>query len=287
MAAARARGAVRRALRRRALRRRRQGPAQHDRLRCPHRRAPPGRGRRSGSRPGSPTGSRATSRRPSTASRWRSTPPRPASRSTTTASVAEAGGEESWDPVRLWNYFTGGEAFEAEVERRRAHLQRVPRPDSTSSTAPRPATARSPSTGDQIETTEARTGAALDPSDTLDRAAGGVPRRGPRGRRARRWPRCSPTSTRPTSRRRSTASPSPAVAAPGDAELRGLQRQGLPGRLHRGAQPGADRRRARADPRPGEAHRGRRRQGHAAARRSTPPSRWSAADRRSCRPSRA
>ena len=31
------------------------------------------------------------------------------------ASVAEAGGEESWDPVRLWNYFTGGDAFEAEV----------------------------------------------------------------------------------------------------------------------------------------------------------------------------
>lgn len=31
------------------------------------------------------------------------------------ASVAEAGGEESWDPVRLWNYFTGGDALEAEV----------------------------------------------------------------------------------------------------------------------------------------------------------------------------
>ena len=31
------------------------------------------------------------------------------------ASVAEAGGEASWDPVRLWNYFTGGDTFEAEV----------------------------------------------------------------------------------------------------------------------------------------------------------------------------
>ena len=31
------------------------------------------------------------------------------------ASVAEAGGERSWDPVRLWNYFTGGQEFEAEV----------------------------------------------------------------------------------------------------------------------------------------------------------------------------
>ena len=31
------------------------------------------------------------------------------------ASVAEAGGERSWDPVRLWHHFTGGEDFEAEV----------------------------------------------------------------------------------------------------------------------------------------------------------------------------
>ncbi|GAA1936657.1 VanW family protein [Nocardioides hwasunensis] len=32
------------------------------------------------------------------------------------ASVAEAGGEESWDPVRLWNYFTGGSSSEAQVQ---------------------------------------------------------------------------------------------------------------------------------------------------------------------------
>ena len=31
------------------------------------------------------------------------------------ASVAEAGGEDSWDPVRLWNYFTGGDASEAKT----------------------------------------------------------------------------------------------------------------------------------------------------------------------------
>ena len=30
-------------------------------------------------------------------------------------SVAEAGGERSWDPVRLWNYFTGGDTFRAET----------------------------------------------------------------------------------------------------------------------------------------------------------------------------
>ena len=31
------------------------------------------------------------------------------------ASVAEAGGKQSWDPVRLWNYFTGGDELQAEV----------------------------------------------------------------------------------------------------------------------------------------------------------------------------
>ncbi len=31
------------------------------------------------------------------------------------ASVAAAGGKRSWNPVRLWNYFTGGQDFEAEV----------------------------------------------------------------------------------------------------------------------------------------------------------------------------
>jgi vancomycin resistance protein YoaR len=31
------------------------------------------------------------------------------------ASVSEAGGERSWDPARLWNYFTGGDQLEAEV----------------------------------------------------------------------------------------------------------------------------------------------------------------------------
>jgi vancomycin resistance protein YoaR len=32
------------------------------------------------------------------------------------ASVAEAGGERSWDPVRLWRYFTGGDELRAVVE---------------------------------------------------------------------------------------------------------------------------------------------------------------------------
>ncbi len=82
------------------------------------------------------------------------------------ASVAEAGGEESWDPVRLWNYFTGGEASEAVVE-----------VDETTYNAflagldeQHGATARDGAvsfSGERIETTDARAGRALDPSDTL------------------------------------------------------------------------------------------------------------------------
>ena len=82
------------------------------------------------------------------------------------ASVAEAGGEESWDPVRLWNYFTGGDAFEAEVvvddtafETYLAGLDEQ-----------YGATARDGAVsfdGARVVTKKARTGAALDPGDTL------------------------------------------------------------------------------------------------------------------------
>jgi vancomycin resistance protein YoaR len=82
------------------------------------------------------------------------------------ASVAEAGGEESWDPVRLWNYFTGGDAFEAEVvvddttfETYLAGLDEQ-----------YGATARDGAVsfdGARVVTKKARTGAALDPVDTL------------------------------------------------------------------------------------------------------------------------
>ena len=44
------------------------------------------------------------------------------------ASVAEAGGEESWDPVRLWNYFTGGDDLEAVVTVDEAALGRPGHP---------------------------------------------------------------------------------------------------------------------------------------------------------------
>ena len=82
------------------------------------------------------------------------------------SSVAEAGGEESWDPVRLWNYFTGGEAFDAEVEVDEATYNAF----LTGLDEQHGATARDGAVafaGAQIETTDARPGHALDPSDTL------------------------------------------------------------------------------------------------------------------------
>ncbi|MCW2738942.1 VanW family protein [Nocardioides sp.] len=82
------------------------------------------------------------------------------------ASVAEAGGEESWDPVRLWNYFTGGDTFEAEVTvddaTFNAYLATL---DEQYGAAPRDGAVGFE--GNRVTTTEARTGAALDPATTL------------------------------------------------------------------------------------------------------------------------
>jgi len=87
------------------------------------------------------------------------------------ASVAEAGGERSWDPVRLWNYFTGGDAFEAVVEvDETAYNDFLAGLDEQHGAEPRDGAIRFD--GDQIETTRARAGQALDPSDTLDALEG-------------------------------------------------------------------------------------------------------------------
>ena len=82
------------------------------------------------------------------------------------ASVAEAGGEESWDPVRLWNYFTGGDSFEAEVTVDDATFQAY----LAGLDEQHGATARDGAVsfdGIRIVTKKARTGAALDPAETL------------------------------------------------------------------------------------------------------------------------
>lgn len=82
------------------------------------------------------------------------------------ASVAEAGGERSWDPVRLWNYFTGGDDLEAEVRvddtAFNAYLAEL---DAQYGAAPRDGAVAFD--GVKIRTTKARTGQALDPGDTL------------------------------------------------------------------------------------------------------------------------
>ncbi|WP_210502727.1 VanW family protein [Nocardioides xinjiangensis] len=82
------------------------------------------------------------------------------------ASVEEAGGETSWDPVRLWNYFTGGEELEAEVvvddTAYNAYRARL---DAQHGVVARDGAITF--AGGRIETTAARPGRALDPSDTL------------------------------------------------------------------------------------------------------------------------
>jgi vancomycin resistance protein YoaR len=83
------------------------------------------------------------------------------------ASVAEAGGERSWDPVRLWNYFTGGDAFEAETTVDTATFAAyVAALDEQHGTPPRDGAVTFE--GARVVTTEARTGKALDPADTLE-----------------------------------------------------------------------------------------------------------------------
>ena len=83
------------------------------------------------------------------------------------ASVAEAGGEESWDPVRLWNYFTGGDAFEAEVSVDDAAFQAyLTGLDEQLGTTPRDGAITFE--GAKVVTREARTGTSLDPTSTLE-----------------------------------------------------------------------------------------------------------------------
>ncbi|MBC2932974.1 VanW family protein [Nocardioides sp. zg-1228] len=82
------------------------------------------------------------------------------------ASVAESGGERSWDPVRLWDYFTGGDASEAVVEvDEAAYNAFLAELDEQHGEAPRDGAIAF--AGNRLETTDARAGRALDPSDTL------------------------------------------------------------------------------------------------------------------------
>ena len=83
------------------------------------------------------------------------------------ASVAEAGGESSWDPVRLWNYFTGGEDFEAEVTvEETAFAQTLASLDGQYGAAPREGALGFD--GGSITTVKPRVGRALDPAATRE-----------------------------------------------------------------------------------------------------------------------
>ena len=83
------------------------------------------------------------------------------------ASVAEAGGERSWDPVRLWNYYTGGEDFEAEViVDETAFAQTLTSLDAEYGAAPREGALGFD--GASITTVRPRVGKALDPASTRD-----------------------------------------------------------------------------------------------------------------------
>ena len=82
------------------------------------------------------------------------------------ASVAEAGGERSWDPVRLWNYFTDGDTFEAEVEvDETAYNAWLATMDEQHGTAP--VDGAIAFDGGRMVRTAAIEGEALDPADTL------------------------------------------------------------------------------------------------------------------------
>ena len=82
------------------------------------------------------------------------------------ASVAEAGGQRSWDPVRLWNYFTGGEKLAAVIDvDESAYNAELTRLQEQYGTAARDAAIRFD--GADIVKTEPVSGRAFDPADTL------------------------------------------------------------------------------------------------------------------------
>jgi vancomycin resistance protein YoaR len=86
------------------------------------------------------------------------------------ASVAEAGGERSWDPSRLWDYFTGGDDLEAVVEvDDTAFDALVARLDKRHGREPREGAVGFQ--GDQVTTVQPRAGEALDPAELRDALA--------------------------------------------------------------------------------------------------------------------
>ena len=149
------------------------------------------------------------------------------------ASVAEAGGERSWDPVRLWDYFTGGDTFQAvttvDEAAFAAYLAGLDEQHG--------ATARDGAVtfdGGEIVTTKAREGKALDPDTTRAALEAAFLDEDPSPVALENTtvvPDIDATDVRDGAQLLRLARRGRA----GDAQLRGIRRQGLPGRLHRGA----------------------------------------------------
>ena len=156
------------------------------------------------------------------------------------ASVAEAGGEESWDPVRLWNYFTGGDTFEAEVIVDDAAFQAyVAGLDEQHGTAARDGAVSFD--GIRIVTTKARAGAALDPEDTLEALRSVFLADEPTDV-ALELSDVTPDIDAGDVEEALDGFASPAVSAPVSLAFEGSDVKVFPGRLHGRPQPGAHRR---------------------------------------------
>ena len=216
---------VRRRLRRGRDRRRRQRPPRHHRRRRRRRRPQPERGGRARSR----TGPRRPDRRTDPGDRGRragarSRPPTPACRSTTPPRSRRRAARSRGGPARLWDYYTGGDDLDPVVtvdedahdrrRRRAGRLDRHPPAGRRRQVRERRGQGRrAPRRASRSSAEDARAAlqaAYLQEDETAELVA---------------RPRRSPTSTRPTCRRRSTSSPTPPSPAPvtlvfGDSPVR-------------------------------------------------------------------
>ena len=164
------------------------------------------------------------------------------------ASVAEAGGERTWDPQRLWDYYTGGEDLDPVVEPRRGQARRRARRPRRGVRRGGQERRRSRSGPGKAVVKDPVLGAEIDREGVADRRRRRVargPRRGGLGRRRpdARW---RPTSTRTTSRRRWTTSPTRRCPGPVELVFGGSPVAAAAPRLRDRAQAQAGRRRARA-----------------------------------------
>ena len=199
------------------------------------RRQDPRRGASRRSRPGWPSGPTSSCSSPSAATAARSRRSELGLSVDYAASVSEAGGERTWDPQRLWDYYTGGEDLDPVVDARRGEARgRARRPRRGVRHRKAKNGAISFDTGRAV-VTEPEVGQALDREGVAEALLGRVARRrraGDGGPRARRH--------RPRHRRRRRPGGDghlrqPGAVGSGDAGLRRLAGPAVPARLRAGA----------------------------------------------------